>query len=47
MEQVATSAGTSDMEEISYLSEMDGVYFIEVYGFRDVYNEYTISVSVQ
>lgn len=44
---VGTSAGTDDSEEISYLSEAGGAYFVEVYGFRDVYNEYTLTVSVQ
>ena len=47
LEIVASSGGTSDNEEISYLAEMGGVYFIEVYGFRDVYNEYTLNVAVQ
>jgi hypothetical protein len=44
---VQSSGGTSDSEEISYLSEMGGTYFIEVYGFQEVYNEYTLTVMVQ
>ena len=47
MNQVSSSAGTMDNETIEYLVEMDGTYFVEVYGFSDVYNEYTMSVSVQ
>ena len=44
---VASSAGVSDNENIMYLSEGGGTYFIEVYGYSDVYNEYTLSVTLQ
>lgn len=47
MEQVASSTGTADTETITYVAEVGGAYLIHVYGFRDVYNEYTLNVSVR
>ena len=44
--QVSQSAGVDDEESISYSVMEGGLYTIEVYGFRDVYNEYTLNVSV-
>ncbi len=45
--QVASSAGTEDIESIEYLVEISGPHFIEVYGYNGVYNDYTMSVSAQ
>ena len=42
------SAGTGDGERIEYLVETNGgTFFLEVYGYNGVYNEYTMSVTVQ
>jgi uncharacterized protein YozE (UPF0346 family) len=45
--EVASSTGTMDSETISYTVETSGQYFIKVYGFRDVYNEYSLQVGVR
>jgi hypothetical protein len=47
MGQVASSSGVGDEEMIEYIVMTSGQYFLHVYGFRDVYNEYTLNASVQ
>ena len=44
---VASSAGTMDSETISHPVEVGGTYFLEVYGYNGVYNDYTMTVVVQ
>lgn len=47
MEQVELSAGTMDGESIEHLVEVGGTFFLEVYGYSDAFNDYTMSVMVQ
>ena len=37
-EQVDLSSGVSDEETIEYMVMTPGQYFLQVYGFQDVYN---------
>ena len=45
--EVASSTGTTDTETISYPVEAGGQYFIKVYGYMDVYNEYSLQAGVR
>ena len=44
---VESSASTIDSETIEHLVEVGGTYFLEVYGYNGVYNDYTMTVAVQ
>ncbi len=45
--QVASSAGTEDVETFEYTSETGGFHVLEVYGFQGVYNEYQLQLIAQ
>jgi hypothetical protein len=48
MMQVDASAGTGDVEAFEYFVEgTGGTFFLEVYGYNGVYNDYTMSVVVR
>ena len=40
---VASSLGVSDTEDISFTAMVAGNYILHVYGFREVYNDYTLN----
>ncbi len=46
-EVVDRGNSSDDNETIEYVTEMGGRFTVEVYGFRDVYNVYTMSIQVQ
>ena len=47
METVESAVSTDDNETLEYLSEAGGKHVLEVYGFRDVFNTYTMSVEIR
>ena len=45
--QAANGVSTTDNENVEFLAQMGGKYTVEVFGFRDVYNTYSLSVSTR